>query len=50
MTPEQYNRVIQVNNHINESEKVKDNIKGTSEHRLYYAYPNCWLELPEWFM
>jgi hypothetical protein len=49
MAPERYNRVIQANNRINEPEKVKDNIKGTIKHRLYYAYRNCWLELPEWF-
>lgn len=40
MTQEQYNRAVQINFRISELEKVKDEIKQTTKHRLWYAYNN----------
>lgn len=38
MTQEQFIRAVQINNRIGELEKVKQEIKDTTKHRLWYAY------------
>ena len=38
MTQEQFNKAVEINNRIDELNEVKDEIKDTSKHRLWYAY------------
>lgn len=52
MTQEQYNRAVQINYRIDELEKVKDAIKQTTKHRLWYAsnsgeFGSSWLLVSE---
>jgi hypothetical protein len=51
MTQEQYNRAVWINNRIGELEKVKDEIKETTKHRLWYAEKGSdWRLTSEWEM
>ena len=52
MTQEQYNRAVWINNRIGELEKVKDEIKETTKHRLWYAWKgeSDWRLTSEWEM
>ena len=55
MTEEQYLRAVQINDRLAELEKVKDDIKPTSKHRLWYAYNtgefgSDWSLCSEWRM
>ena len=55
MTQEQYNRAVQISERLQELEKVKDDIKNTSKHRLWYAYNSGesgseWSLVSEWRM
>ena len=55
MTQEQYNRAVQINHRIGELEEVKDTIKQTTKHRLWYAsnsgeFGSSWSLVPEWAM
>ena len=55
MTQEQYNRAVQINYRIGELEKVKDTIKQTTKHRLWYAFNSgefgsSWSLVSEWTM
>lgn len=38
MTHEQYNRAVAIHIRLKELENVKEEIKGTKEHRLSYTY------------
>lgn len=52
MTDEQYKRAVQIHERLNELEKVKKEIEGTRDHRLWYA-ENCnsdWRLTTEWVM
>lgn len=37
MTQEQYERAVAINTRLNDLERVKDEIKGTANHRLTYS-------------
>lgn len=55
MTQEQYIRAVQISERLQELEKVKDDIKNTSKHRLWYAYNSGefgseWSLVSEWRM
>ena len=52
MTPEQYKRAVQINERISELEKVKKEIKETTNHRLWYAWKGegDWRLTSEWIM
>lgn len=55
MTQEQYQRAIQINNCITNLNETLDNIKGSTKHRLWYAYNDGefgseWRLTPEWSM
>ena len=55
MTQEQYNRAVQINNRLDELENVKDDIKQTTKHRLWYAsnsgeFSSSWSLVSEWTM
>lgn len=52
MTQEQYKRAVWINNRIGELEKVKDEIKETTKHRLWYAWKgeSDWRLTSEWEM
>lgn len=52
MTQEQYIRAVQIDNRIGELEKVKNEIKQTTKHRLWYAhnsgeFGSSWSLVPE---
>ena len=52
MTQEQYLRAVQISNRLGELRKVKDEIKETTQHRLWYA-EKCssdWRLTSEWIM
>lgn len=52
MTQEQYFRAVAINSRIDELEKVKDEIKETTKHRLWYAknFGGDWMLASEWKM
>lgn len=52
MTDEQYKRAVQIHERLNELQKVKKEIEGTREHRLWYAEKGSseWRLTPEWAM
>ena len=55
MTQEQYIRAVQISERLQELEKVKDDIKNTSKHRLWYAHNSGefgseWSLVSEWRM
>ena len=51
MTQEQYNRAVWISERLEELEKVKDEIKETTKHRLWYAYKGSdWMLASEWKM
>lgn len=53
MTQEQYNRAVWISERLEELEKVKDEIKETTKHRLWYANKSggCdWMLVSEWKM
>ncbi len=55
MTEEQYKRAMQINRRITDLNETLDQIKGTSKHRLWYAYNSGefgseWRLKPEWAM
>ena len=55
MTHEQFAKAVFINKRIEELNKVKEEIKGTSEHRLWYAYKHDginrdWSLCSEWVM
>ena len=55
MTEEQYIRAVQISDRLQELEKVKDDIKQTSKHRLWYAsnsgeFGSSWTLCSEWRM
>lgn len=52
MTQEQYFRAVAINSRIDELERVKDEIKETTKHRLWYANKSGsdWTLASEWKM
>lgn len=38
MTEEQFNKAVEINSRINALNRVKEEIKHTDKHRLWYAY------------
>lgn len=52
MTQEQYIRAVQISDRLQELKKVKDEIKETTKHRLWYAYKfeRDWHLSSEWVM
>lgn len=51
MTQEQYNRAVQISNRLDELEKVKKEIEGAKDHRLWYAEKGSeWRLTTEWIM
>ncbi len=52
MTQEQYNRAVWISKRLDELEKVKDEIKETTKHRLWYAknFGGDWMLASEWKM
>lgn len=55
MTEEQYKRAMQINRRITDLNETLDQIKRTSNHRLWYAYNSGefgseWRLTPEWAM
>ena len=55
MIQEQYIRAVQISDRLQELEKVKDDIKQTSKHRLWYAsnsgeFGSSWTLCSEWRM
>ena len=52
MTQEQYFRAVAINSRIDELEKVKEEIKETTKHRLWYAknFGGDWMLASEWKM
>lgn len=52
MTDEQYKRAVQIHERLDELQKVKKEIEGTREHRLWYAEKgnSDWRLTSEWVM
>jgi hypothetical protein len=51
MTQEQYIRAVQISDRLQELEKVKSEIKETTNHRLWYAEKGSdWRLTSEWIM
>lgn len=52
MTDEQYKRAVQIHERLDELQKVKKEIEGTSKHRLWYAEKGSrdWRLATEWVM
>ena len=52
MTDEQYKRAVQIHERLDELQKVKKEIEGTREHRLWYAEEGSsdWRLTTEWVM
>ena len=52
MTDEQYKRAVQIHERLDELQKVKKEIEGTRDHRLWYAEKgnSDWRLTTEWVM
>ena len=53
MTKQQYDRSVWISERLDELEKVKDELKDTAEHRLWYANKlggGEWMLASEWKM